>query len=220
MTQQVKANTATPDRESTLSLALAAVLESALEQYLKQDPGVLSQCAALQGKVIALEIRDLGLELFFLPNPDGVQVLGHCEQVPDTVLGSTLSGFARMALGSQEEALFGGTVDIRGDTEAGQEFQDILTAVDLDWEEQLSQLTGDVIAHQTGKLMRKSRQYLGETQDTLEQNLSEYLQEEARLLPTRIEMQHLLDDIDHLRNDTDRLAARVARLLNATRSET
>jgi ubiquinone biosynthesis protein UbiJ len=218
MTKQEQARPDHPDRESTLSLALAAVMESALQQYLKQDPQVLQQCARLQGKVIGLEIRDLGLQLFFLPNTEGVQVLAHCEQEPHTRLSGTVSGFARMALGSQEDALFGGAVEIQGDTENGQAFQDILAHVDLDWEEQLSHLTGDVIAHHAGKLVRESRQYLGQTRDTLEQNLSEYLQEEARLLPTRIELQHFLNQVDHLRNDSDRLSARVTRLLDTIRS--
>lgn len=220
MTEQEQAHRANQDRESTLSLTLAAVLESALQQYLQQDPFALQQCAALAGKIIALEVRDLGLRLFFLPNPDGVQVLGHCEQTPHTWLSSTLAGFARMAIGSQEDALFGGAVEIRGDTEIGQAFQDILAGVELDWEEQMSRLTGDVFAHQTGKLVRNGRHYLGLTQATVEQNLSEYLQEEARLLPAGIEMQHFLDDVDRLRNDTERLAARVTRLLDRTRAET
>lgn len=220
MTEQEQVHKAAPDRESTLSLTLAAVLESALQQYLQQDPRGLQRCAALTGKIIALEIRDLGLQLFFLPNPDGVQVLAHCEQTPDTWLHGTLSGFARMAIGSQEDALFGGAVEIRGDTEIGQEFQDILAGVELDWEEQLAQLTGDVIAHQTGRLLRSGRRYLGETQTTVAQNLSEYLQEEARLLPTRIELQHFLDDVDRLRNDSERLTARITRLLDHTRADT
>ena len=47
---------------------------------------------------------------------------------------------------------------------------------------------------------------------TAEQNLREYLQEEARLLPTRYEVRELLDAVDALRDDVERLAARVERL--------
>jgi len=45
-----------------------------------------------------------------------------------------------------------------------------------------------------------------------EQNLREYLQEEARLLPTRYEAKEFLDAVDALRDDVERLAARVERL--------
>ncbi len=111
-------------------------------------------------------------------------------------------------------------MEIRGDTDTGQAFQDILSEVDLDWEEPLSRLTGDVIAHQAGKLVHEGRQFIRQACGTLEQDLSEYLQEEARLLPARIEVHYFLDEVDRLRSDTDRLTARVARLLKITQADT
>ena len=43
-------------------------------------------------------------------------------------------------------------------------------------------------------------------------DLTEYLQEEARVVPTRMGLEAFMDDIDTLRSDVDRLAARVDRL--------
>ena len=48
--------------------------------------------------------------------------------------------------------------------------------------------------------------------DTLTQDLKEYLQEEGRLVPTAYEVQGFLDRVDTLRDDVERLAARVERL--------
>ena len=44
-------------------------------------------------------------------------------------------------------------------------------------------------------------------------------QEEARLLPTRSEVDHFLDDVDQLRSDLDRLNARIERLLQTRDNE-
>ena len=112
-------------------------------------------------------------------------------------------------------ALFQGAVKIDGDTETGQAFQDLLADVDWDWEEQLSRVTGDVIAHQTGKLAKQAKQLLSDSRDTLAQDCSEYLQEEAQWLPTQIEVDYFLADVDRLRDDVARLEARVKRLLQA-----
>jgi len=199
---------------------LSAALETAFGLYLKQDPDALQRCAALQDKVIAVNLTGTDFTLYFLPDAEGIKVLTHYEGEPDTLLRGTPAGFARLALEAREDALFHGAVEISGDTEIGQQFQDLLTGVDWDWEEQLSKITGDMVAHQVGELARKGQKWLGETSETLQQDVTEYLQEEAQLLPTHLEIKAFLDDVDQLRADTDRLSARVERLLKIQGPET
>lgn len=203
----------------TPSSILAAALESALDLYLQQDPETRRRCAAMEGKVIALDITGAGIALYFFPGSDGVQVLGHYEGEVDTHLTGSPLGFARLTLGAREDALFQGAVTIQGDTEIGQEFQDILANTDWDWEEQLSHVTGDALAHQAGKLLQETKRFFNDGRNTLEQDISEYLQEEARLLPTRLEAGHFLEEVDELRSRVDRLSARVERLLRAREAQ-
>jgi ubiquinone biosynthesis protein UbiJ len=87
------------------------------------------------------------------------------------------------------------------------------------WEEQLSHITGDIIARQIGNVARLSGKFISDSRNTLEQDVSEYLQEEARLLPTHTEVNDFLEDVDQLRSDVDRLNARIERLLQARDSQ-
>jgi len=103
-------------------------------------------------------------------------------------------------------------VTIEGDVETGQAFKAILDEMDIDWEEQLSRLTGDVMAHQLGNTARRAAGVLRDGRRTLERDIGEYLQEELRVLPTRIEAENFSADVSRLRMDTDRLAARIKRL--------
>ena len=48
--------------------------------------------------------------------------------------------------------------------------------------------------------------------DSFSQNVAEYLQEEGRDVPTRVELEEFLESVDHLREATDRLEARLTRL--------
>jgi len=96
--------------------------------------------------------------------------------------------------------------------ETGQAFKAILDEMDIDWEEQLSRLTGDTIAHQLGNTARRAAGVLRHGRRTLERDLGEYLQEELRVLPTRIETENFSADVSRLGMDTDRLAARIRRL--------
>ena len=200
----------------TPASVLAAALETALNLYLRQDPAALARCSALEGKVVALDIVGLDMSLYFLPGADGIQVAGHYEGEPDTRLRGSPLSLARMSLGARDDALFEGAVEVSGDTETGQQLQELLAETDWDWEEQLARLSGDVVAHQIGSMARRAGRWIGASRDTLERDVSEYLQEETLLLPARAEIDVFLSEVDRLRADTDRLSARVQRLLQAT----
>jgi hypothetical protein len=94
------------------------------------------------------------------------------------------------------------------------QLQGVLGAIDIDWEEQLA-AHGDVLAHQLGNAARHAGRWLDHVRLALEQDLSEYLQEELRVVPTRIEIENLIEDIGRLGMDADRLEARLRRLLAA-----
>jgi len=193
-------------------------LESAFNRYLRLDPEVGARLAGLAGRVIALELRGLDLSLVIRVQGQGIAIVDEPELKPDTVLRGTPLGIIRLGFGRRNATgtLFSGDVEIDGDVETGQAFKAVLDTVDIDWEEQVSRLTGDVLAHQLGNAARHAGSWLDHARVTLEQDLSEYLQEELRVVPTRIEIENLIDAIGRLGMDADRLEARLRRLL-ATR---
>ena len=129
------------------------------------------------------------------------------------MLRGTPLGMARLGLGgSTEKTLFSGDVTIDGDVETGQAFKSILDEIDIDWEEQLSKLTGDVIAHQLGNAARHARKIFRHSRNTLQKDIDEYLHEELRVLPARIETENFSADVTRINMDTERLAARIKRL--------
>jgi len=112
----------------------------------------------------------------------------------------------------KEDALFSGQVEIEGDSALAQRFGDFMAGLEIDWEEQLSRLTGDPLAHALGSRLRAASRWGQHSLDVLEQDLKEYLQDEGRLLPTRYELDRFLTAVDRLRDDGERLVARVERL--------
>ncbi|MGB5261493.1 MAG: SCP2 sterol-binding domain-containing protein [Gammaproteobacteria bacterium] len=196
-----------------LPAGLISGLDMAINRYLRLDPETLARMGQLDAHCIAIELRGLDLTLYALPGRDGLTITDHCADTPDTTISGTPIGLARIGLGRQKErALFSGEVEIRGNVESGQAFQDILEGMDIDWEEQLSQLTGDVVAHNVGNVVRRAGELLRQGSAITRQNTTEYLQEELRVLPARIEIDNFCADVTQLAMDVDRLAARVARL--------
>jgi len=196
-----------------LTASMISGLESAINRYLRLDPDTCVRMAALTGCCIGIELRGLDMTLFVFPGEHGIRIEGQFEGEPDTILRGTPLGMARLGLGSStEKTLFSGDVAIDGNVETGQAFKSILDEIDIDWEDQLSKLTGDVIAHQLGNAARHARKILRHGRSTLLKDADEYLHEELRVLPARIETDNFSVEVSRITMDTDRLAARIKRL--------
>ncbi len=193
--------------------AALAILENAVNHYLGLDPEGLANLSPLQGYIIAFEFRGFGSRLYFIPGPEGFQIFGAYDAEPDCLLRGTPLALARLGMTHRkEDALFSGQVEIEGDTALAQRFGDFMAGLEIDWEEQVSRLTGDSVAHAVGTRLSAAGRWGRGSLATLGQDLKEYLQEEGRLLPTRYEMDQFLAAVDRLRDDGERLAARVERL--------
>ena len=193
--------------------AVLAGLEAALNRYIALDPEGAARLAPLHGRLIAIELAGFGTRLTLIPGPDGLQVFGAYEGEPDCLLRGSPLALARMGLAERkEDQLFGGEVQVAGDTRLAQEFGAFIAGLDVDWEEQFSRLVGDPIAHQVGSRLRSVGDWGRQSSNTLTQDLQEYLQEEGRLVPTAYEVQGFLDRVDTLRDDVERLEARIERL--------
>jgi ubiquinone biosynthesis protein UbiJ len=197
----------------TVSAAAYATLEQLLNQAIRLDPETPRRLSPMHGRTIQLQPVGLPLSLYLIPGPHTIQLLGSYEGEPDCTLRGTPLDLARMR-GTRESAdqLFGGAVKITGDTHLAQQFGDFLAGLDIDWEEQLSKLTGDLIAHELGNATRGLYGWSRRQTRTFEQNLQEYLQEELRLTPSRPEIEPFLADVDRLRDDVERLEVRIKRL--------
>jgi len=195
-----------------LPLLATAALEKALNHCLQMDPETLDQVTRLEGKVVALAIIGLGRSIYLVPTADGLRVQSVFEGEPDVTIKGGVFSLARLGLSENPASVFGDGVEMEGDAQLGRKVQYILDSLDLDWEEQLSRLSGDVIAHQVGNTVRELFSWGSKTAETLGRDVAEYFQEESRDLVVKPELDQFLDQIDVLRSDVDRLAQRVKRL--------
>jgi len=194
-------------------LTLTEALEASINLILKQDPATLKKFASLQDKVIAFEITDLELNLFLFPHNEGIQVKFLYQGKADATLQGHALAFINMSSGDATESFFSGEVRIKGDIELGQRFKRILDQLDLDWEEWLSNYTGDVIAFKASSLFRDFNAWGKNALSTLELDAREYIQEEGQLSPHSSELEDFANDINQLRDDSARLEARLSRIL-------
>jgi len=187
-------------------------IDKAINAYLQLGDNVTSKLAKLDDKLVAIELRGLNTNLYFIRDNDKLSVRSFADETPDAIISATPLMLAQMAVQKNaDKALFAGQMKITGDLEAAQTLQDILSGADIDWEEHLSSLVGDVMAHQVSRGVRGLFNWADNSQSSLQADLSEFLLHEAKLLPDRQDLNNFLDDVDTLRSDIERFSVRLDR---------
>ncbi len=201
-----------------LLIPLLAAMEAALNQLFAMDPESFVRLADFKGRIIAFHITDMDQWLYFFPDKQGMQIISHYEGEPDTVISGSLLAFAKMVLAEDQEktrSVFKGDIKIIGDMALGQHFQALFQQLDIDWEEHLSHITGDIIAHSLGNAARGILGFGRQLFNSLGMDVSEYLQYETRDIASEPEIQHFNQQVDIIRNDVERAEARIKRLEQA-----
>ena len=189
------------------------LLESIGNRLLRLEPDALQRFQEFDGKLICLELVGLDRRLYLSPGETGITIREVSEDEPDVTLSGSPLAFAQLGLRGLHVTLFReGKMEIKGDVELGQGLQRFVEEVDIDWEELLSRYIGDVAAHQSGNLVRGLNDWRKNAHHTAKRNVSEYLQEEVRLLATASSVARFTNAVDDLRSAADRLEQRVQRL--------
>lgn len=194
----------------SINTFFAAAVELALDSALSGSSAAQHDLKQLAGKVIALELKELPLKLYFLPQDGKLVVHGdHLGKVDMTVRAPSFA-LLEAALKRGDSPPRG--IELNGDAETAQTFSRLLKQADLDWEELLSRYVGDLAAHQIGSLARGFMRWGKDAAGRLSQDMAEYLVYESAMLPPRREVKSFLDEVDKLKSDVDRLAARLQRI--------
>lgn len=193
-------------------LPLVISVEKALAAYLQLDPDSAHKIAKLDNKLVALEFRGINMTLFFIGEQSKLAIRSVADETPDAVISATPLMLAQLAIQKNaDKALFAGQMQISGDLDSAQALQDILGDVDIDWEEHLSKLVGDVAAHQVGRGVRGFLNWANNSSSSLHEDLSEYLLHEAKLLPDQEDLDNFLNQVDTIRSDIERFSIRLDR---------
>lgn len=158
----------------------------------------------LEGKVISMKIRDTEHHLDFIMIENKLQAVNDSDDHDVQITGSLLT-FTSLIKNSPEEAVRDGLLNFQGDIGTGQKFQELMRYAKPDFEEELSRVFGDMAAQNIGKVNSKVSHWIKDSKNILEQNISEYLQEEQKILPSQYEFNKFQVAVNKLRDDVDRI---------------
>ena len=182
-------------------VALAAI-ESALNRLIADGA---ETPAALRGRRVGVKLLGVDVHVCFHFIGGHLAISHDLDAKPDAVVKGTPIALAAAALRGQAHTR---DIELSGDLQTAQVFESWLKNLDPDWEEYISRHTGDAVAFQIGEAARGLRRWGRQAADAFADDLRDYLQHEARLLPTAAEVDRFNREVDELRAATDRLEAR------------
>jgi ubiquinone biosynthesis protein UbiJ len=199
--------------DPTLHTAALAALEAALNRALALSPHSVADLAQLEDCVFALHCTAPALSVYLHPGAQGMRLTGFHQGPVTTSIKGTAADFTELATASDPTAtLINGGLELEGDSAPLIELQRILAALDMDWEAPLVDALGDVAGHQLAQLLRSAFAWGKQASASLARQLQEFIHEEARLSPPRLELEDFYRDVQELGLRVDRLQSRSERL--------
>jgi ubiquinone biosynthesis accessory factor UbiJ len=197
-----------------MTAALAGA-EKIINAALVYDPATRIALTKLEPQVLAVKFTAPEFTLFVMPTQEGVRLLAHYEGDVTTQLSGSASALLSLLKGSPINLKNTG-VQVNGNLTFLTELQHILQKIDIDWEEMLSQVTGDIIGHQSADMIRAKMGWAKDRLSSLQRLTTEFLTEELSVLPSKPEVKHFNAQVDNLRFDVDRIEARISQLAAKT----
>jgi ubiquinone biosynthesis accessory factor UbiJ len=186
-----------------------------LNRNIRETTPARELCDKLDETVVAVRVRDTALAAWFIIHDGVLELATDHDGEPDVLISGSLLTLARMSGDAGLEALRDGSLELTGDAHKAERFQRLLALAKPDVEEELSGIVGDAAAHRLGKIARGLGEWGRNARSTMGANVREYLQEESRDVPSRYEVDRFASEVGRLRDDVDRLEARI-NLLRST----
>lgn len=202
---------------------LLKLINNAVQKYLDNDPEVAAKLDKYVSKCVLVNLNDLDKQFVIKPGPSSIAVSKYVVDEAEaetmrsftTTIHSNIISLARMGLGADYQTMINkGSLKIDGDVELANQLFSIFKEVDIDWEEVTSKYVGDTVAYQLGVITKRFRNYGKRSADNFRMDVSEYLQEESRILPTKVEINRFMSDVDDFDAHVQRIEARIQRLEN------
>ncbi len=198
--------------DPTIASALAAIIEKTVNLALRYDPATQARLNKLQSATIAWNSTEPELTLIITIEENNIRVGTYSEDTADITLTGPLLDFISL-MSQAQYSLADSNIEARGKIGLLNEFQEIVNNLDIDWEEPLTEIFGVIPGHQLAEFIRNKAEKGSTLAKALPPRVGEYLTEELRAIPTKIELNTFFDQVDTIKADVDRVGARIDALL-------
>ena len=202
-----------PSPLNALKPLAGRALEAALNRAMALDPETRDGLRALDGRRLVLRLAAPALALQVRVEGERLRVGPVEGEEADLSVRATLGGLiAQLPFMRRDDAPGVGTLRIEGDADLARRLQRLAERFDPDWQQPFVAAFGDIVGVQVAQAIAAALRGAKAAAGAVATNTSEFLQHESRDVLPRAELDAFFDDVDGVRDDVERLAARIARL--------
>lgn len=209
---------------------VSAGIEFSLNQLLKLDPDCQPKLKKLAGKQLQVTIRELPWPLLFSFS-EQIDVMALTPSKVESEIAdipTEVDCHIILALETLEELRDSSKISqliqqnkltLVGDIHVAQGFSSLLKELNIDWEEQLSKYTGDVVAHQTFSSIKSILTVAQQQLQEFGQQLAHNLTQDDAIAVSKLTVENFCEQVNDIRSAAERLEARLALLENSQQDE-
>jgi ubiquinone biosynthesis accessory factor UbiJ len=189
-------------------------LQSVINHALTLDPGTQETLKQLHDRHMEIHstLPDLRLTISFLATGQ-IALSSNRDGDADVILKGSPIALATLLAQAKSLVTFAETgVTVTGDQEILQRLGAILEQLDIDWEQAMAGVIGDLPAQFAGKAVRQALKFNQQAARRAATGLAEFIREESGLTLSATESAQWVAQVTALRHDTDRLSTRIQRL--------
>jgi ubiquinone biosynthesis protein UbiJ len=192
---------------------LLSLIEQILNGHVRESTAAVDRLKDLDGKRMSVELVGPDLSCTLIAADEKLAVEIGVDGTAEARLRGTPLALLEAFRSDGIDSFGTDRLTMAGDAQVAEEFATLLRLARPDLEEQLSHLTGDVLAHKVGRAFRDVGNWSAQALSAMLMNSSEFLQEESHALPARVEVERFFTDVDSLRESADRVSQKIERYL-------
>jgi len=198
-----------------LNNLLCGLLETGVNQLHQLDSSAVIKRKQLNGTIIGVSLKELNFPLYFVISSQQVDILNKFSGDPDCFIRVSVNALSKLQDNRQLTHLIKtGQLEVEGDIQLVQQFAQLLTAMEIDWEEHLSHKVGDVIAHKFCYHAKKIQQSVHQQLINVEKQTALYITEEVKLAPSGLEVAYFCEQVKSLDKQADKLLLKLNQYTN------
>ncbi len=195
--------------DPTLLVFFARSIETLINAALKYDPATRQKLSQLTS-VLAIHSQSPDISVYCQSTANGIRLLSHYEDKADVEI--TGSPSALLSLLKKPTTFANSDLHVSGNVGLLQQWQQALQDIDIDWEDAISGVLGDIAGPMLAQKLRQGAAWAKDFHQEQWRLLKEYLPEELQVVPSKAELDHFYQAVSELSMDTDRISARLNRI--------
>lgn len=198
--------------DPTLMVVAAKVLEKTLNRALLYDPATRLKLTKIQSARILVECSAPDVTLTFEIHEDNISIKTVDDGLDyDVKLKGKGEDFLLLA-STAKPHLSNTNIEVSGKITILNTIKHILSDIELDWEQALTDILGVFAGKIAADSLRASWDWTNSQRHLLKENLSAFLTDEIEVLPSLTELQSFYENVDNLNSAVQRCELRLNRI--------